>query len=107
RVLSVAIGGSSPRSIERIDPRTQPRGSIAGTVRDEASAPIAGARVCAELSSHELPAELTRDPICVTTDARGAYTLRDRLAGTYTVFGGARTYVPATYHPDGDRRTST
>ncbi len=60
-----ATGARAPKP----DPRTQPRGSIAGTVRDDAKAPIAGATVCADLYSEALPSEVAEDPICVVTGA--------------------------------------
>lgn len=102
-----AAAAAGANRARRVDPRTQPRASIAGTVRDPAKAPIAGAQVCADLGSHELPPELTRDPACTTTDATGAYVLRELLAGTYRVGAGAKTYRPAEFHPDGDRHAST
>lgn len=93
-------------STRRPDPRTLKRGSIAGTVRDEAKAPIAGATVCADLEADELPTELTRESTCVTTDATGAFAFGNLLAAKYSVDAGAKTYRPATFHPDGNRKKS-
>lgn len=84
----------------RVDPRAIPRASIRGTVRDDAGAPIAKARVCAAISSWFLPSEITDLAICATTDAQGQYRLSDLLAADYEVSAGARTYHPASYEAD-------
>ncbi|MDB4962955.1 MAG: hypothetical protein JWP01_2954 [Myxococcales bacterium] len=100
----VATGSTTSSVAKRADPRTQPRGSIAGVVRTEDKAPIGGAIVCADISAYDLPGELTRDPVCATTDATGAYLLRNLLAAAYSVDAGAKTFRPETFHPGGDRR---
>lgn len=100
----VTSGTTVAASTKRPDPRTLKRGSIAGTVRDEAKQPIAGATVCADLASEELPTELTRDATCLTTDASGGYAFGNLLAAKYSVDAGAKTYRPATFHPDGNRK---
>src|SRR5665647_44620 len=100
----VTTGAPTTASTKRPDPRTLERGSIAGTVRDEAKKPIAGATVCADITADELPAELTRDATCLTTDANGAFAFANLLAARYSVDAGAKTYRPATYHPDGNRK---
>src|SRR4051812_29199583 len=79
----VTTATPSAASTKRPDPRTLKRGSIAGTVRDEAKKPIADATVCADITADELPTELTRDAICVSTDATGAYAIPNLLAAKY------------------------
>jgi len=103
---AVATGAPTTATATRPDPRTLARGSIAGTVRDEAKAPIAGATVCADLTADELPTELTREATCLTTDANGAYRFGNLLAAKYSLDAGAKTYRPATFHPDGNRKKS-
>ncbi len=80
------------------DPRTQPRGRIAGTIRAHGGGPIAGAQVCATWSSSELGREDTRDPRCTATDASGRYALAELVAGSYQVVAVAARYQPATWH---------
>jgi protocatechuate 3,4-dioxygenase beta subunit len=84
------------------DPRTQPRGSIAGVVQNEAKQPIEKATVCAQLEDEALPRVLTRDPICVLTGTNGAYLLRDLLPTTYSLVAGAPTFRPRGLAPDDD-----
>jgi len=81
------------------DPRTQPRGSIRGAIRDEAGAPIAHARVCADASSPELPDALTRDPVCSDSDSQGRYQLANLVAADYSVEAAAPRFRPAEFHP--------
>ena len=100
----VTAGPVTTASTKPPDPRTLKRGSIAGTVRDEAKKPIAGATVCADLTADELPTDLTRDATCVTTDANGAFAFANLLAGKYSIDAGAKTYRPATFHPDGNKK---
>lgn len=83
----------------RVDPRTQARASISGTIRDEAMLPIAQAIVCADTISEQLPDALTRDPICARTDARGRYKLVNLLAAEYVIHAAAAQFRPAAYHP--------
>ena len=71
------------------------RGSIAGTVRDEHAAPIAGARVCADVRF--------ADPWCATTNAHGEYVIDGLPAGALEVTASAARHRPAVYRPDGDR----
>jgi protocatechuate 3,4-dioxygenase beta subunit len=86
--------------------RTEPHlASLAGTVRDDAGKPIAGARVCAMASAPALPTELTREARCVTTGANGAYTISNLYAAEYQVSAMAKQLTVETYAPDGpDRR---
>ena len=100
----VTTATASAASTKRPDPRTLKRGSIAGTVRDETTKPIAAATVCADISADMLPTELTRDAICVTTDAAGAFLIPNLFAAKYSVDAGARTYWPSTFHPDGNKK---
>ncbi|MBA3818176.1 MAG: carboxypeptidase regulatory-like domain-containing protein, partial [Deltaproteobacteria bacterium] len=91
----------------RPDPRTLARGSLAGTVTDEARAPIAKIQVCADGSSHELDDELLIDTFCTSTDERGAYVLANLYPARYTVSAAGRPYQPASHHPGGDRKKSS
>jgi len=88
----------------RVDPRTLDRASIAGAIRDVAGAPIAGARVCVDLDDDDrLSGELAREPRCAVADAAGRYAIGELFAARYSVGAMARSYLPASYHPDGDR----
>lgn len=91
--------GSAIRTAPRAapDPRSLRRASIAGTVRDERAAPIAGARVCVDSDAPD-------DPQCTSTDATGAYTIPDVVPALVQVTAAAPTYRPAVHHPAGDRR---
>lgn len=71
------------------------RGSIAGTVTDDAARPIAGARVCARGSSSALGTEPFREPTCATSDAAGTFTIDGLLPARYAVTAAARPYRPA------------
>ncbi|MFN0251199.1 MAG: carboxypeptidase regulatory-like domain-containing protein [Kofleriaceae bacterium] len=114
---SAAAAGSSratvtsdkPRVVAatpRPDPKTLGRGSLAGTITvdDATKAPIAGAQVCAYGQSNSLATELLRQPTCVSTDAQGRYTLGNLLPAEYRVGANAKTFRPAVYHPNGDRK---
>ena len=85
------------------DPRTAARGSIAGTVRDEAKAPIASARVCITGWAKGLDDDELKDPICLTTDAQGAFKADKLYAAHYSVTAGAKPYRPEAFHPGGNR----
>lgn len=80
----------------RVDPRTLARGLISGNVRDENKLPIAGATVCADIKDEELPSSLRRESVCTSSDAHGAYVLRELLASTYVVIAGAKSYRPSS-----------
>jgi protocatechuate 3,4-dioxygenase beta subunit len=99
--------GATMSTQQRPDPKTQPRGSIAGTITDEQKAPIAGARVCAELYSQQISAQDVRDPICTTADDKGRYALKNLYAGEYEVAASAKTFRPGSYHPDGPHDPKT
>ena len=91
----------------RVDPRSVPRASIAGTVTDETKAAAAHVTVCADFSSLALPAIAQKDPVCAATDDKGAYHLANLLAATYTVTAGGKPYLLGMFHPEGDRRRTS
>jgi hypothetical protein len=62
--------------------RHQPPGSISGTVTS-AGAPVPGATVCAR------PSRDAAHPVCITTDARGAYTFDELPPAAYLVWASA------------------
>ncbi|HTJ42692.1 MAG TPA: carboxypeptidase regulatory-like domain-containing protein [Kofleriaceae bacterium] len=115
---SSSSGGSGTTEVDRAsadatraktakggDPHGLARGSIAGTIKDEHGAPVASAVVCADYWSRELSSEETRDPICTTSDATGAYRLGDLLAATYRVQAsagphGSAVWEDADHHND-------
>lgn len=108
KVVSAPSATVGREVVKAPDPQKQPRGSIAGAVRDEAKQPIAGVRVCLALWSDAIPAEQRRDPICAETDAQGAYKLEKLLAASYTAFAGGKPFRPATWHEGADRfKTNT
>lgn len=82
----------------RVDPTTLPRGSISGTIHDEAGAPIARAVACANAIDHLLSASL-RALRCATTDERGHYNIAELVAASYVVHASARQFRPAPYRP--------
>ncbi|MGH2897484.1 MAG: MSCRAMM family protein, partial [Solirubrobacteraceae bacterium] len=82
----------------RIDPTTLSRGSISGTIHDEAGAPIARATLCANATDHLLPASL-RALRCAISDERGHYKVAELVATRYVVHVSARQFRPAAYHP--------
>ncbi|MBA3392872.1 MAG: carboxypeptidase regulatory-like domain-containing protein [Deltaproteobacteria bacterium] len=104
-VASAGSAAVAPSTAARTrpDPRTLARGTIAGTITDEAKAPVAGARVCADGASHELDGELLRDPTCTATDVAGAYTIENLWPARYTVSASGKPFRPDVHHPGGDR----
>lgn len=97
--------GVTPRP--RIDPRTQPKGSIAGTIRDIDKKPIASATVCLSLYSSELPPDFWKESPCKTTDGNGAYEWTDLFVASYHVSAGARGYRFGVHRPKGPREPTT
>lgn len=92
-----------PRA-EAVDPRTKARGSLAGTIKDDAGNPITGATACANISSAELSADDTREPICVDADSDGGYRFVDLVEASYEIVGSAPKHIPRTYE-DANERT--
>ncbi|MGN6110959.1 MAG: carboxypeptidase regulatory-like domain-containing protein, partial [Kofleriaceae bacterium] len=84
----------------RPDPSTLARGSLAGTIRDEAGEPLAGAQVCARGRSNQLDPELLRAPPCTTTDPRGRYRIVNLLPGVYVASAAAPSYRPARHRDE-------
>ena len=97
--------GVTPRP--KVDPRTQPKGSIAGTIRDASKKPIANATVCLSLFSEELPPDFWEEAPCKTADANGAYEWTDLLVADYQVSASARGYRFDLYRPSGPREKTT
>jgi protocatechuate 3,4-dioxygenase beta subunit len=99
------VTGGAKGAAAHADPHALARSSIAGVVEDEHGALVAGATVCAEAWSDELSSEETREPICTTTDAHGAYRLADLLAARYRVQAtagphGHAQWEDADHHDD-------
>jgi protocatechuate 3,4-dioxygenase beta subunit len=94
---------SDGRSTIAPPPRPLPfkRGSIAGTISDDANRPIPGARVCARGWSTKLGTEPFREPTCTTADTRGGYTIDGLLPARYAVTAFAPRYLPAVEARDG------
>lgn len=101
---ATATTASATAARARPDPKALARGSLAGTVTDEAKAPVAGIRVCAFGSSHELDGELLRAPACAPTDATGRFAIANLLPARYTVSAAGKPYRPGVHHPGGDRK---
>ncbi len=99
-VQSKTVASGATPTIKERDPRKLQKASIAGTVTDKATKqPLAGARVCADGWSQDAPGDLFRDPICVDTDAKGAYRIGDLFAAHYLVSASAKSYRPGAYEP--------
>src|SRR5579862_3712924 len=99
-VVGPLTGSGSAVHAPNGDPRALQRGAIRGTVREDGGPPIAGATVCASWYAEALGAEETREPICATTDASGAYALVDLVPATYTIDANAPHHVPARWRDD-------
>ena len=93
-----AAGATRPATANPTGPtaRSLPRGAIAGTVRTEAGAPIAGARVCADGSADDMARAETAEH-CADTDTSGRYAIRELRAADYEVVASARTYRPSRF----------
>lgn len=105
RVASTSTIGVTPSA--KIDPRTQAKGSISGTVRDTSGKPIAGATVCASLYSDELPPDFWEESPCKTADANGAYEWKDLFVASYHVWASARGFRFDYHYPKGPREKTT
>jgi protocatechuate 3,4-dioxygenase beta subunit len=95
RGAGVSPAGMAPWS----DPRTLPRGSISGTVRDDAKSPIARAQVCTNAVGSALPSAITSTLRCVFADEQGRYQIGDLIAADYLVHASARGFRPGAFHP--------
>lgn len=100
---SVAANGSGPapdgvvtvrRATGLLDADMLGLGAISGTVRDEAGAPVVGARVCARGVNDELSAMRLRFPTCSQTQRDGRYVIEGLLPASYGVGASARGYLP-------------
>ncbi len=89
--------GDSPGGRGIADPRSKPRGSIAGTVRVKDGGPLAGASVCTSWFAEGATAEDTREPTCTTTDAAGGYKLTELVPGYHQVGAFASGHIPASW----------
>ncbi len=104
--VAAAAGGGAERSGSvgqaAIDVRAAKRGAVAGQVRDENGAAIAGALVCATVrESEDLTDAETREPRCAPSGAGGGYTIGGLYAATYTVSASAARFRPAIWRgPD-------
>jgi hypothetical protein len=98
------MAAAQARSGQRIDVATVARGSIEGTVRDPAGAPVGGARVCGFADSEELPPDATRDPFCAISERDGRYRLAELLPARYRVHAHAAGFTPGTYRTPGMTR---
>lgn len=107
RVAGAQGGGGpairDPRARPPVDLETQRTGSIAGSVTDDAGAPIAGATVCTTPRTRELAGEDTRDPLCVATGDDGRYELTGLVPARYSVSASAPRHLPDRWR-DGDDR---
>ncbi len=96
------------RPLVVIDPRRGERASIAGTVRDEKGAAIAGATVCARAQSDRLGSADTRRPTCVSSEKDGHYLLEGLFGVKHGVTASARGFIADEYRrgEGAARRTS-
>jgi hypothetical protein len=95
-----ATGARVVRSQVRPDPKSLPRATIAGTIKDERGAPIAAARVCVRGFAGELADELLREPVCATSSATGVYAVDGLVAAAYFASASAARYQPAAWGED-------
>jgi protocatechuate 3,4-dioxygenase beta subunit len=92
---AVHHAGGSRVTAARREPDGQVRGSISGTVTDEAKVPIARAQVCASSLGRNPPGGLR----CTFSDGRGHYQIGDLVAAEYLVHASARQFRPGAFHP--------
>ncbi|HUJ62191.1 MAG TPA: carboxypeptidase regulatory-like domain-containing protein [Kofleriaceae bacterium] len=97
-LVVVAVAGTSRAGPHVVlpDPTAVARATLAGTIRNDAGAPIARARVCAR-SETWLPTAISRPSRCTTSDDYGRYLLGDLIPASYAISVMARTYQPAMY----------
>lgn len=81
-----------------IDPRRGDRASIAGTVRDQKGAAIAGATVCAAARSERLSSADTRRATCTSTEKDGHYVLEGLFGVKHWVSASAPGFIAEAYH---------
>jgi len=92
-------GESALTGAARGDPRKLPRGSISGTVTDEAKEPVARAQVCTNAIGPGLPSANTRALACAFTDDQGHYKIGDLIAADYLLHASAKQFRPGAFHP--------
>ena len=97
--------GVTPKA--KIDPRTQARGSISGTIRDTDGKPIANATVCLSLYSDELPPDFWEEAPCKTAGAAGTYEWTELFAASYSVTASARGFRFNYHRPGGPKHKRT
>ncbi len=84
-------------------PWTKPGTSVSGTVRSTDGSVIADAQVCLWWDHPFAPANLTRDPKCVTSDAKGHYRIEDVPPVRVEVHAMKEGFVPRRYQTDKKR----
>ena len=94
-----AHGSASKAGKAVIDPRTQAPAELRGTVREKGGGPIAGAHVCSTWYAEHVDSAARREPVCATTDARGAYRLTGLVPATHDVSAWAPQHVAASWRP--------
>ncbi len=93
----------APRD-KKPDPRTLALASFGGTVTLKGGGPVEGAQVCTRGWVEDLPQEETRDPRCVTTDARGQYVIDKLFVGTYSAQASAAKLIPGRWRGPAPKR---
>ncbi|PCC70885.1 PDZ domain-containing protein [Nannocystis exedens] len=96
-VQAMVSAGQEEAAGLQLDPRLAARASIAGFVKDAKGAPIAGAQVCALLTSERLPTDERRRPPCVTSERDGHYRIAGLFGARHEVVGSAPGFVPTLY----------
>ena len=96
-------GGGAARRATRDDPMRAAAASLAGTVRDERGAPIAGATVCAQGWDDDVDREVARDPRCTTSDGAGAWTLAALYPARWSISASAPGKLPVDYEDAEER----